>query len=76
MCLLALYLNLTLLSQVAGTQGVVLGVVLLPVTITVTPWYAGFAVGNWFPLLISGLALMGLGAYFLGRYFMVDLARS
>ena len=45
-------LDLAIVKEAAGFWGVVAGFVLMPVTFTVAPWYAGIAWGNWFPLLI------------------------
>ena len=45
-------IELTILCQVAGFGGVVIGFMLFPVMFLAAPWYALVAWGNWFPLLI------------------------
>ena len=45
-------IELTILYQVAGFDGVVIGFILLPVMFLAAPWYALVAWGHWFPLLI------------------------
>ena len=48
-----LIIELTIVNQVAGVGGFVIGFMLLPVTFIAAHWYALVAWGNWFPLLIT-----------------------
>lgn len=45
-------LNLAIIGQAAGFWGFVAAFTIFPVTYIATPWYAGVALGNWFPLLV------------------------
>ena len=61
------FLCLAIISKAAGFWGIVVALVLGPVTFVAAPLYAGFAWGNWFPLLlnygggIAGAVLIGIG---------------
>jgi len=65
-------IELAIVSYVAGFWGVVFGFIILPITFTITPWYALVAWGNWFPLLIvyggwiSATILYGTGSIISG----------
>ena len=62
-----LFLCLGIISKVAGFWGIVGALVLGPITLVAAPLYAGFAWGNWFPLIlnyggaISAAILFGIG---------------
>ena len=45
-----------------GGFGVFLGIVLAPIVFVIAPWYAGFAHGFWWPLIVEygGLIVFGL----------------
>ena len=48
-----------------GFMGVILGMMFFPFIISLAPWYAGFAHGNWMPLIVvygSGIAAVTLFA--------------
>jgi len=47
-----LVIELAIIEHVAGFWGMVVGFMILPLMLTVTPLYALIAWGNWFPLLI------------------------
>ena len=47
------FLCLGIISKAAGLWGIVAALSLLPVTFVAAPLYAGFAWGNWFPLVIN-----------------------
>ncbi|MCL4183419.1 MAG: hypothetical protein KJ011_08220 [Burkholderiaceae bacterium] len=61
-------LSLGLISEAAGMWGVIVALLLAPITIAATPFYAGFAWGEWVPMALNyggGLAsalLLYLGA--------------
>jgi hypothetical protein len=67
-----LIIELAIVNQAAGFWGVVIGIVILPVTFVAAPWYALVAWGNWFPLEIvygGGIltaVLLGLGSVVAG----------
>jgi hypothetical protein len=44
--------ELAIVNHVAGFWGVVIGIMILPVTLIAAPWYALVAWGNWVPLAI------------------------
>ncbi len=44
--------ELAIVNHVAGFWGVVIGIMILPVTLVAAPWYALIAWGNWIPLAI------------------------
>ena len=46
-------LDIGIVNEATGFWGVVIGVVVAPVTLVAAPWYAGVAWGNWFPLIIT-----------------------
>lgn len=50
---------LGIIYKVAGIIGVVVSFFLLPITFGIAPFYAGFALDNWFPMILNfgGLAL-------------------
>lgn len=59
------FLCLAIISKAAGFWGIVAALFLGPVTFVAAPLYAGFAWGNWFPLLLNyggGIAAMMLVA--------------
>ena len=62
------FLCLAIISQAAGFWGIVAALFIGPVTFVAAPLYAGFAWGNWFPLVlnygggIAGAILIGLGS--------------
>jgi hypothetical protein len=45
-------LQLSIVYEVAGSWGVVVGIFLLPVVLLVAPWYALIAWGNWLPVVV------------------------
>lgn len=61
------FLCLAIISKVAGYGGIVVALVLGPVTFTAAPFYAGFVWDDWFPLIlnyggsIAGITLIGIG---------------
>jgi len=46
------FIELAIIEQVAGFWGVVICIILGPVTFVVAPWYALVVWGNWFPFAI------------------------
>ena len=48
-----LVLCLSIITKAAGFWGLFAAVALAPITFLVAPLYAGFAWGNWFPLLLT-----------------------
>ena len=50
------YLNLKIVGDTWGFWATIAGGPLLPIVVLLIPWYAGFALGNWFPLWISYIA--------------------
>lgn len=63
-----LLIDLSILYEVIGFWGIVIGIFVLPVTLIAAPWYALLAWGTWFPLIITyggGLIsyiLIGIGS--------------
>jgi hypothetical protein len=61
------FLCIGIISKAAGFWGIVAGLLLGPVTFVAAPLYAGFAQGDWFPLVlgygggISAAILIGIG---------------
>ncbi len=53
----AFVLELIVISKAAGLLGVVLAFTLFPITFTIAPFWAGFAWGDWQPLLVSVLSM-------------------
>lgn len=66
-------LSLEIISEAAGQWGVVVAVVLAPISIAAIPVYAGFAWGEWVPMALNyggGIAsalLLYLGATLAGE---------
>ena len=64
------FMCIKIIAEEWGIFAGVLGFLLAPVTCVVMPWYAGFALGNWIPLIICGgglisvIALLCLGEFF------------
>lgn len=62
-----LILSLIIVARLTGLLGLMIGFVLFPVALLVVPWYAGFALHDWFPLIMSygglfgGLIIFGIG---------------
>jgi len=59
------FICLGIISDALGFIGSLLAFFLLPITVYLAPWYAAFAQGNWFPLMLvygSGIAAMVLYA--------------
>lgn len=62
-----LILSLIIVARLTGLLGLMIGFVLFPISLLVVPWYAGFELGNWFPLIISygglfgGILIFGIG---------------
>jgi hypothetical protein len=46
-------LCLGIIYKVAGLIGVIVSFFLLPITFGIAPFYAGFALDNWRPLIVS-----------------------
>ena len=42
-----------IITDAVGFWGTVASFFLLPVTFVAAPWYAGFALGDWFPLMLN-----------------------
>ena len=63
-----LIICLGIVSSKFGFIGVLVAFFLLPITVYLAPWYAGFAQGNWFPVMliygtgIGAAVLYGIGA--------------
>ena len=61
------FLCMGIISKVAGFWGIVLSLLLYPITFVAAPLYEGFACDNWFPLLVNygggigALVLCGIG---------------
>lgn len=59
---------LSIVSGKIGALGAIVAFFLLPITLYLAPWYAGFVEGNWFPVVLvygSGLGaavLMWIGS--------------
>lgn len=49
----AFVLCLGIVHRVAGGIGVVIALVIAPITLYLAPWYSGFAWHEWFPLLLG-----------------------
>lgn len=58
-------LCLNIVSKTAGFFGVVLAFGLFPVTISLIPLYAGFALGDWTPLVMDIVAAITGGLLFI-----------
>lgn len=62
------FICLAIISKITGFWGLVVALFLAPVTFLAAPLYAGFAWGNWFPLILNygggvmALAIVGLGS--------------
>jgi len=62
------FLCIGLISDAAGFWGIVAALFLGPVTFVAAPVYAGFSLGDWFPLIlnygggISAAVLIGIGS--------------
>ncbi len=62
------FISLGIIRDAWGFFGAVLAFILAPFTLTLAPWYAGFAHGNWFPVLlvygggIAGTVLFAIGS--------------
>jgi hypothetical protein len=63
-----LFVCLGIVADTLGFIGAVVALFLLPFTLYLAPWYAGFADGNWFPLLlvygsgVGAMILIGVGS--------------
>lgn len=57
-------IELAIVNHVAGFWGVVVGIMILPVTLVAAPWYALVAWGNWTPLIIVYGGGIAGGAFF------------
>lgn len=63
-----LIICLGIVASKVGTFGAVIAFFLLPFTLYLAPFYAGFAMDNWFPLMvvygsgISAMILFGIGS--------------
>jgi len=55
-------LELIIVNQAGGLLGIVVGIVVLPVTFVAAPWYALVAQGDWLPLAVvyGGCVVAGL----------------
>lgn len=64
------FLCMGIISKAAGFWGIIAALLLGPVTFVAAPLYAGFAWGDWFPLVlnygggIAAAALIGIGSAF------------
>jgi hypothetical protein len=59
--------DLAIAGRAAGIWGMVIGIVLLPVTYLVAPWYALIAWGMWVPLVIEyGGGIISLLLFIIG----------
>lgn len=47
------FLSLKVLYSVAGIIGVIVGILVTPVSFVIAPLYAGFAEGYWLPAIVS-----------------------
>jgi len=47
-----LIICLGIVSEHLGTIGVIVGMLIFPAVLYLAPWYAGFADGNWFPVML------------------------
>lgn len=62
-----LLLCIAVVKQVAGFFGTVAALFLFPITFVAAPFYAGFALGDWFPFAVNyggaaaAMALLGVG---------------
>lgn len=54
----AFVLELLVISKAAGLLGLVLALTLFPITFTIAPFWAGFAWGDWQPLLVSVVSML------------------
>ena len=52
------YLSLKIVGDLGGFWATIVGGLLYPLVFLLMPWYAGFALGNWFPLWISYIAFL------------------
>jgi hypothetical protein len=50
------YLSLKIVGDLGGFWATIAGGLLSPIVFLITPWHAGFALGDWFPLWISYVA--------------------
>ena len=67
------FLCLAIISKAAGFWGIVAALFLGPVTFVAAPFYAGFAWGDWFPLVLTygggivATVLIGIGSAMRGE---------
>lgn len=47
------FLCLAIITEAAGFWGLVVSFFVAPITFVAAPFYAGFAWGNWFPLILN-----------------------
>ena len=67
------FLCLVIISKAAGFWGIVAALFLGPVTFAAAPLYAGFAWGDWFPLLLNyGGAITATVLFVIGRAISGD----
>ena len=48
-----LYICFAIVQNVLGTVVAVMSIFLAPALLSLAPWYSGFALGDWFPLLLT-----------------------
>lgn len=64
-----LYVNLSIIYNVAGYLGIIIGFLMAPITFIVIPFYALFKLDIWFPMFITFggtptvLAFIGIGLW-------------
>jgi len=59
-----LIIILSIINQIAGFWGVVIGFFIFPVTLVAAPWYALVAFGTWFPLFVVYGGGIGASIFF------------
>jgi hypothetical protein len=53
-----------------GLIGTILGLLVFPLVLYLAPWYAGFAQGNWFPVvLVYGSGIVAMILFVIGSAF-------
>lgn len=57
----SLFICLGIVHDLVGTLGMIIAFMVLPATLSLAPFYAGFAQHNWFPLIVTYGSGLGAG---------------
>ena len=69
----SLYLDFKIIGADVGTWGVVIGVLILPITLVIAPLYVAVVHGFWFPVILAyGGGTSGAALYTIGRVILPD----